>query len=208
MMARADVSVERKTQILDAAAAVFASKGFHQARMDDIVSESGLSKGAIYWYFKSKNDLVMAIAERFFDQEMGYLADLLSDKSQSVAQRLQRANHHFVESTLHARDLLPLFYEFYALGAREETVRPFFRKYIQGFRAVLVPLFQEGIERGELRPVNPEAAFLAYSAMFEGLVLLWTTAMDRHTVDLHPLAQQTIDVLLAGLLVPESIPTT
>ncbi|MDL1899078.1 helix-turn-helix transcriptional regulator [Anaerolineae bacterium CFX7] len=54
MSPRANVSAARKAQILDAAAAVFARKGFYQASMDDIVEEAGLSKGALYWYFKSK----------------------------------------------------------------------------------------------------------------------------------------------------------
>ena len=54
MTPRPDIQGERKKQILDAAMTVFAQKGFHQARMDDIVEQSGLSKGTIYWYFKSK----------------------------------------------------------------------------------------------------------------------------------------------------------
>ncbi|HET7081061.1 MAG TPA: helix-turn-helix domain-containing protein, partial [Chloroflexia bacterium] len=55
MSPRPDVSEERKNQILDAAAAVFSRLGFHEARMDDIVRESGLSKGTLYWYFTSKD---------------------------------------------------------------------------------------------------------------------------------------------------------
>ncbi len=45
MTPRPDVSDERRKQILDAAARVFAQKGFHEARMDDIASEVGLSRG-------------------------------------------------------------------------------------------------------------------------------------------------------------------
>lgn len=67
--ARSDVSEERRSQILDAAVAVFARLGFHQARMDDIVQEAGLSKGALYWYFKSKDEIVMAILSSLFERE-------------------------------------------------------------------------------------------------------------------------------------------
>ena len=66
MAARRDVSAERKNQILDAAMVVFARSGFHEARMDDIVQESGLSKGTLYWYFKSKEEIITAISERLF----------------------------------------------------------------------------------------------------------------------------------------------
>lgn len=44
------MSEQRREQILDTAETVFAKRGFHETRMDDIVEESGLSKGAIYWY--------------------------------------------------------------------------------------------------------------------------------------------------------------
>ena len=61
MSPRRDVSEERKEQILDAAAEVFSRKGFDKARMDDIVEKTGLSKGALYWYFKSKDEIFEAL---------------------------------------------------------------------------------------------------------------------------------------------------
>jgi TetR/AcrR family transcriptional regulator, transcriptional repressor of aconitase len=57
--ARASAQRER---ILDAALTCFAREGFHAATMQDIVTESGLSPGAIYGYFKGKTDVVTAIA--------------------------------------------------------------------------------------------------------------------------------------------------
>ena len=54
MSPRPDVSKERKQQILDAAEDVFTRKGLDNARMDDIAKRTGLSKGSLYWYFKSK----------------------------------------------------------------------------------------------------------------------------------------------------------
>jgi AcrR family transcriptional regulator len=54
----------RRQQILDAAQVCFSRKGFHETSLQDIFAESGLSAGAVYRYFKSKDDLVKAIAER------------------------------------------------------------------------------------------------------------------------------------------------
>jgi TetR/AcrR family transcriptional regulator, transcriptional repressor of aconitase len=51
----------RRRQIMDAALRCFARKGFHETSMQDVFRESGLSAGAVYRYFKSKNDLVQAI---------------------------------------------------------------------------------------------------------------------------------------------------
>jgi AcrR family transcriptional regulator len=51
---------------MDAALACFARKGYHNTTMDDIVAESGLSKGTLYWYFKSKDDLFLSLVKSFF----------------------------------------------------------------------------------------------------------------------------------------------
>jgi AcrR family transcriptional regulator len=53
----------RKTQIIEAAVACFVRKGFHRTSMQDIVAESGLSPGAIYLYFKSKEEIIQTIAD-------------------------------------------------------------------------------------------------------------------------------------------------
>jgi AcrR family transcriptional regulator len=57
MPPRPDVSAERHAQIIKAALACFSRKGYTNTTMDDIVAESGLSKGSLYWYFDSKDDL-------------------------------------------------------------------------------------------------------------------------------------------------------
>jgi AcrR family transcriptional regulator len=53
----------RRTQILLAACTCFASKGFHQTTVRDICKEAGLSAGAVYGYFKSKDEIIEALAE-------------------------------------------------------------------------------------------------------------------------------------------------
>ncbi len=63
MSPRPDVSEERRTQILEAAMAVFARQGFDKARMDDIAQQARLSKGALYLYYKSKDAIISAILQ-------------------------------------------------------------------------------------------------------------------------------------------------
>jgi len=53
----------RRQQILDAARACFLRNGFHNTSMQDVIAEAGLSMGAVYRYFKSKNDLITSIAK-------------------------------------------------------------------------------------------------------------------------------------------------
>ncbi|MFB8046838.1 TetR/AcrR family transcriptional regulator [Streptomyces hydrogenans] len=56
----------RRRQILDGAARCFARNGFHATSMQDVLAEAGLSAGAVYRYFRSKDELIQAIAEETF----------------------------------------------------------------------------------------------------------------------------------------------
>src|SRR5437016_12450292 len=59
-----EVSLDRKTQILDAALVCFAKRGFHQASMHDISAEAGISVGLMYRYFANKEAVISAMADR------------------------------------------------------------------------------------------------------------------------------------------------
>ncbi|OUC77637.1 TetR/AcrR family transcriptional regulator [Gordonia lacunae] len=58
--------LERSRQILDAARRCFVDKGFHRASMSDVIRESGLSAGAVYSYYSSKEELIAAVARSIF----------------------------------------------------------------------------------------------------------------------------------------------
>jgi len=75
-----DKKEARRNQILEAATHVFTRLGFNKARMDDIVEESGLSKGTLYWYFKSKDDIITAILDRMLKREARQLHSMLDDE--------------------------------------------------------------------------------------------------------------------------------
>jgi TetR/AcrR family transcriptional repressor of uid operon len=59
-----DSTLDRHTQILDAALVCFAKRGFHQASMHDISAEAGISVGLIYRYFENKDAVISAMADR------------------------------------------------------------------------------------------------------------------------------------------------
>lgn len=71
---------ERRNQILDAAVATFSRNGFHQTTIEDIRVESGLSRGAIYHYFKSKEDIIDGIRERSSGQAEDIYSKVLAGK--------------------------------------------------------------------------------------------------------------------------------
>ena len=76
-MPRPDVSEERRLQIVDAAIMVFGKKGYRNATVPEIARMAGLSVGGVYWYYKSKDEIVDAILERTFRQDLDMLAELV-----------------------------------------------------------------------------------------------------------------------------------
>ncbi|MEM8532921.1 MAG: TetR/AcrR family transcriptional regulator [Chloroflexota bacterium] len=196
MSPRPDVSETRKNQILDAAAIVFARQGFYQARMDDIVTESGLSKGALYWYFKSKDDIITALLRRIFDEELIKLQST-QQTTGSVIERILGLSRHVAADFTEIARLVPITFEFYAVASRQETVRIFLKEYLVAYRTILQTIIQQGIDRQELRPVNAEDTATTIVAIYEGLLLLWV--IDAEHIDWHTQPERSIRLLFDGL---------
>jgi len=84
----------RRRQILSAALACFARDGFHRTSMQDIFQEAGLSPGAVYSYFKSKDDLVRAIIA----ETMGFLTQTATVFTEALPDgRLRRPGEAFAD---------------------------------------------------------------------------------------------------------------
>jgi AcrR family transcriptional regulator len=195
---RPDVSEIRKNQILDAATKVFVQMGFQRARMDDIVEESGLSKGTLYWYFKSKEDIINAILRRLFTGELENLQSLLEAEG-TASERLIQLTSDRVNGVKRMSSLVPIIFEFYAVAVHQQWVQQFIGEYFKHFRKLLEDLIQQGIDRGEFRPVNATKAAITIASLYEGLTLHWL--MDSQTVQWDILSENSIPLLLDGLKV-------
>jgi AcrR family transcriptional regulator len=182
MAPRPDVSEERKGQILDAAAAVFARAGVQDARMDDIVERAELSKGAIYWYFKSKDELVAAFIERIFERGLESFRELLRNKMPFPARMMAIARYSAADLQSLSK-LRSVVLEYYALAARDAGVRRRVRGYLQELIGLFETMLRDAIAHGECREVDAHRTALAIEATYEGLTLLWIVGVDRIDVE-------------------------
>src|SRR5713101_5630828 len=66
---QAQLATARRTQILDAATRVFATKGFNRATIRDVSRDAGVADGTIYNYFANKTDLLFGLLDRLNDTE-------------------------------------------------------------------------------------------------------------------------------------------
>ena len=197
MSPRSDVSEERKNQILDAATEVFVHKGFDKARMDDIVDETGLSKGTLYWYFKSKSDIIIAILDRIFQTEFDQL-EAQENFDTSATQAFWQFAEMAIKDYTKMIHLMPVAYEFLALAFRNKYVQKALKQYFDRYMHILVPIIQRGIDSGEFRPVDAREAAIAAGAIFEGTILLWV--YDKSLVDPGQHIRSSIKLLLEGIV--------
>jgi AcrR family transcriptional regulator len=150
MSSQPDLKQERRKQILDAAETVFTERGMDKARMDDIVHESGLSKGSLYWYFKSKDDIIQALLDRVFIDEMRE-AEALIHAQGSSSERLRVFIANLVQEYKRFEKMLPLAYEFVALAARSKVIRQTIVGYFERYTAILAEIVRQGVETGEFK---------------------------------------------------------
>jgi AcrR family transcriptional regulator len=196
MSPRPDVSEERKTQILAAATKVFTERGFADARMDDIVTEAGLSKGALYWYFDSKDAIIISILDQIFDYETGHVRELL-EREDSAKLKLEVFIETMIKDLEKMKPLMPIFFDFWSLSVRKQTINQAIKKYYQSFLDMIEPIIEDGIEQGEFRPVNVKEIAIAMGAIYEGTILLYVYFPEL--IDFENQFRTNLDLVLDGL---------
>ena len=196
MSPKPDVSEERKRQILEAASNVFARSGFDEARMDDIAEESGLSKGSLYWYFKNKDAIIQAIMENMLKREISKVREMVSEDI-SAKDKLEKFIQMTVKDLNLMKPILPILYEFLAIGFREKSVRNSINEYLNSYIKESIPIIQQGIDNGEFRNIDVEEAALSIGAIFEGSILIWS--YDPKIRNLEKMLRSTVNLLFEGL---------
>jgi AcrR family transcriptional regulator len=138
----------RREQILEAAARVFAEKGYHEAGIADIATDLGIGHGTFYRYFKNKKDIVnqavdlavRRITETILEEDPGSSADLDAHRAQIERIYLRL----FALQDRHPH-LIRFIY-------RQATDIDRLAVALDGFLGYTARLFQNGIDRGFLRP--------------------------------------------------------
>src|SRR5919106_2245292 len=111
-----------RDELLTAALRVFARRGYREAGVDEIAAEAGYSKGALYWHFSGKEDLLMALLEERIDAPMrdkvALLASAPPERDMSV-----EAAREFARQLEGERDAMLLEREYWSLAIRDPELR-------------------------------------------------------------------------------------
>jgi AcrR family transcriptional regulator len=186
----------RQQQILDAALACFSENGFHQTGMADIVRRSGLSHGAVYLYFPSKDDLIEALAvdrhrqEALLNEAAGHAEDPVEGLSVLVRGYARWLTDRGADETQRVG------VNGWAEALRNERVHRSVVEGIDAARAVIVPLVERAQAKGLIaRKLNADAIARTLVATFQGFLLQFVW---RQPVDVDA-ALAVLGSMLAGL---------
>lgn len=155
---------ERRAQILVAAQICFGKTGYHKTKMDDIVAAAGLSKGALYWHFKSKEEIFLALFDEFERQIFAAWDDL---EGVGALEALRREGEVVLETIMSDRSLVETWSEF----LKHPLARERFASVYDQSRARLRATIDSGIASGELAPCDAIHAAAAVTGLIEGLLL-------------------------------------
>jgi AcrR family transcriptional regulator len=187
-------SEETRSRILNSAGEAFATKGYASASVDDICTAAGVSKGAFYHHFPSKQAIFLALLQ-------GWLKSL---DPALEAMRQGTVPETFIRMTgmlplvfASAQDRLPMFLEFWLQASRDQaiweaTIAPY--HHYQGLFARLV---EEGIAEGSIKAVDPRATAQVIVSLAVGLLL--QGILDPQGADWQKVAEQSMQILMNGL---------
>lgn len=140
--------------ILDAAARLFASSGFHATSTRRIAAEAEVSEGTVFHYFRSKNDLMLAILDRFYNETLNPGAEAILDTVMATRERLRALALHHTRALAADNALMLRLLQVYtgvdlevSDTSRESPLRALNRAYV----GYLDRMLREGFERGDLR---------------------------------------------------------
>jgi AcrR family transcriptional regulator len=161
--------------------------------MNDIVKESGVSKGGVYWHFKSKDEIIRAIFEYFFDIQLQFVTATLQSEG-AAAERLERI---FRLSGQEVEASMPQPLEFYALAARDDVLKQRLSAYFEAYRQPVITLIQQGIDDGEFEASDPSLVAVNIISLLEGIILVGLAI--PHTWNFQAQMENAINMVLNGL---------
>lgn len=190
----------KRARIVEAAAKVFARRGFFGTLMADIAAEAGMGKGTLYEYFHSKEDLFFAVFEWFVKQTGKEAKVHVADLGGSATKRLEALSESLMKSWLEIKDVFSLAMEFWSASSSSQMRDRFkeaFRNLYGDYRSIVSALIQEGVERGEFRSDLDVASVAA--AMVGAWDALFLQAWFDEAFDPVATARRFLPVVLRGL---------
>lgn len=187
---------ETRSRILEVAQESFAQQGYDATGVAEICRRAGVTKGAFYYHFPSKQALFLELLDRWLegvDEELMKARIDATNVPEELSQMAGRIRHVFYA----ASGQLPIFLEFWTQAVHDPevwqaTVAPYRR-----YQKLFADMIADGIAEGSLRQIDPQIAAQVIVSLAVGLVL--QGALDPEGSDWGEVTEEGVRMLLEGL---------
>ena len=170
-----DKAKETRKKIMDAAVNIFADKGYHDARVDEIVDASQTSKGAVYFHFPSKQKIFFAIIEQFVEVLERNLSAAIAREEHGV-QRVDVALRTCLETFQKYGNLTKIFLvQATGLGESFEIKQA---EIHTRFARMIQKHLDQAVKEGDIAPIDTEVAAFIWMGAINDVVMRWVRTGD------------------------------
>ena len=187
-------------RILIQAMRIFLEKGYHGATIDDITQAAGLTKGALYWHFHSKEDLLKRIVEEFEKRFLDGLIQAVKDVRGDILDKFEKFFRYNAAFSYYNRELCVSFTTLAAelVGAHHGT-EPEFKRIYKKYQKFLSTLILRGKkEKMFKKEIDADLAALTIIAFHDGILIRWF--MNRDEIDGKAYVNTFKKIMLHGLM--------
>jgi TetR/AcrR family transcriptional regulator, fatty acid metabolism regulator protein len=182
-------------RILDAALDVFSDKGYHDASVDQIVEQSQTSKGSVYFHFPNKQELFLALVDKFADLLERRIIEAIEHEAAGMA-RVSAALSACIGTFGKYRALAKIMLvQAVGLGSVFEEKRLAIH---QRFARLIQRYLEEAVSVGDIAPLDSEVVAHAWMGAINELMIRWVytgqPSSERIFATLHPLLLHSVDV--------------
>jgi AcrR family transcriptional regulator len=185
-LTRAETKARTRSLLLEAAARVFARKGYAAASVDEIAGSAGFSTGALYSNFAGKSELFFELLSTRNSKQLAESAAIASDSADSLEESRKRMSRFLLDVTDTDRDTAPLQVEFWLHAIHHPE---FQERYVAQFRShrdtLAEVLTSRAKDRGQTSDAPYDQAATVVLALFRGLAQLRRVEPDLVPDDLY-----------------------
>ena len=189
--------IQRKEQIMDAALKVIISKGYENSRMDDIVDLSSMSKGAIYWYYKSKKEVYLNLVN-YWVIKYSTVINHIVEEDDSAADQLKDVFDYFILQYEQDPSAFKALVEFWSLAGRDKDFHRKVDRVYTKFLEFLERIINRGVKSGEFKKLDVRITALSIMVNIEGII--WFTLFDAHGLSAREYINTITNFILSGLI--------